>query len=47
MRSKHDGCFLDPKQVMVHATNELFNVNYYLDYLCDKYTKLYDLKGEN
>lgn len=41
------GCFLDPKQVMVHATNEPFNVNYYLDYLCDKYTKLYDLKGEN
>ena len=41
------GCFLDPKQVMVHTTGEPFNVNYYLDYLCDKYTKLYDLKGEN
>ena len=22
------------------------DVHYYLDYLCDKYTKLYDLRGE-
>lgn len=37
------GCFLTPREVMVKATGEPFNPDYYLDYLEDKYTRLYHL----
>ncbi|MBR1780027.1 MAG: carboxypeptidase M32 [Oscillospiraceae bacterium] len=34
---------LDPKQWLVQVTGESLNVNYYLDYLEEKFTALYDL----
>lgn len=34
----------DPEEVIIRATGEPFDVNYYLDYLCDKYTALYGLE---
>ncbi|MDD6258171.1 MAG: carboxypeptidase M32 [Erysipelotrichaceae bacterium] len=37
------GCFYNADEIMLKATGEPFNVNYYLDYLEDKYTKLYNL----
>ncbi|MBQ3461267.1 MAG: carboxypeptidase M32 [Solobacterium sp.] len=37
------GCRYDADEIMKMATGEPFNVNYYLDYLEDKYTKLYKL----
>lgn len=37
------GCRYDADEIMKMATGEAFNVNYYLDYLEDKYTKLYKL----
>ena len=37
------GCRYDADEIMKMATGEAFNVNYYLDYLEDKYTKLYNL----
>ena len=39
----HYGCLLEADEIMKKATGEEFNVNYYLDYLEDKYTKLYHL----
>lgn len=40
------GCYLQPQDILKQATGEGADVHYYLDYLCDKYTKLYDLRGE-
>lgn len=37
------GCFYNADEIMLKATGGPFNVNYYLDYLEDKYTKLYNL----
>ena len=37
------GCRYDADEVLRRATGESFNVNYYLDYLEEKYTKLYHL----
>lgn len=37
------GCRYNADEIMKMATGEPFNVNYYLDYLEDKYTKLYKL----
>lgn len=38
------GCLYDADDIMKMATGEEFNVNYYIEYLEDKYTKLYHLK---
>ena len=38
------GCLYDADDIMKMATGEKFNVNYYIEYLEDKYTKLYHLK---
>ncbi len=35
---------MDPDEWIRHITGESLNVNYYLDYLEEKFTKLYDLK---
>ena len=40
------GCYLESEDILKQATGEGFTVNYYLDYLCNKYKQLYDLKGE-
>ena len=40
------GCRYDAEEVMLKATGRPFDVNVYLDYLCNKYTKLYNLKEE-
>lgn len=37
------GCRYDADEIMKMATGEAFNVNYYLDYLEDKYSRLYHL----
>ncbi len=37
------GCRYTKDEVLLKATGEPFNVNYYLDYLEEKYTKLYNL----
>ncbi len=37
------GCRLTPQEVMTKATGEPFDPDYYLDYLEDKYTRLYHL----
>ena len=37
------GCRYDADEVMLKATGKPFDVNIYLDYLCDKYTELYNL----
>ena len=37
------GCRLTPQEVMIKATGEPFDPDYYLDYLEDKYTRLYHL----
>lgn len=37
------GFLYDPSEIMVKATGKEFDVNLYLDYLEDKYTKLYHL----
>ena len=37
------GCRYDADEVLKMATGESFDVNYYLDYLEEKYTKLYNL----
>ena len=39
-----DGGLLTPKEVLLRATNEPFNPNYYIDYLTNKYKKLYNIK---
>ena len=38
------GCRYDADEIMKIATGREFDVNYYLDYLEEKYTKLYHLK---
>ncbi|MBQ9840353.1 MAG: carboxypeptidase M32 [Erysipelotrichaceae bacterium] len=38
-----DGGLLTPKEVLLRATNEPFNPNYYIDYLTNKYKKLYNI----
>ena len=35
---------LEPKELVFKATGEYFNPKYYIDYLKDKYTKLYKLQ---
>lgn len=40
------GCRYSADEVMRMATGEPFNVGYYLDYLEDKYSRLYHLEGE-
>ena len=37
------GASKDPKDILVYATGEEFNPNYYIDYLVGKYSKLYGL----
>ncbi|MCR5773277.1 MAG: carboxypeptidase M32, partial [Butyrivibrio sp.] len=37
------GCRYNADEIMLKATGKPFDVNYYLDYLEDKYTKLYNL----
>ncbi len=37
------GCRYTTDEILIKATGEPFNVNYYLDYLEEKYTKLYNL----
>ena len=37
------GKLYDPDQIFEQACGEKFDVKYYVDYLTDKYTKLYDL----
>ncbi len=37
------GALYDPSKIIVDATGEPFNPDYYLDYLENKYTKLYNL----
>ncbi|MBR2669093.1 MAG: MBL fold metallo-hydrolase [Solobacterium sp.] len=37
------GCRYNAEEVMIRATGEPFDVKYYLDYLEEKYTKLYNL----
>ena len=37
------GCRYEADEIMQRATGEEFNVNYYLDYLEEKYTELYQL----
>jgi len=37
------GCRYEADEIMHKATGECFNVNYYLDYIEEKYTKLYQL----
>ena len=37
------GCRYNADEIMHMATGEAFDPNYYLDYLEDKYTKLYHL----
>lgn len=39
----HYGCRYDADEVMLKATEKPFDVNIYLDYLCNKYTELYNL----
>jgi carboxypeptidase Taq len=41
----HYGCRYDAKDILIKATGEEFNVQYYIDYLKDKYTKLYHLEN--
>jgi len=38
------GSSLDPKDIILKATGEEFNPNYYIDYLINKYSKIYDIK---
>ena len=38
------GCRYTADEIMIKATGKPFDVNYYLDYLEDKYTRLYELK---
>lgn len=38
------GCRYSADEIMIKATGKPFDVNYYLDYLEDKYTKLYELE---
>jgi len=40
------GCRYDADEIMMRATGEAFNVNYYIEYLEDKYNKLYKLNEE-
>ena len=40
----HYGNMYEADELIRMATGEPFNVSYYLDYLEDKYTRLYDLK---
>lgn len=37
------GCLYKPEVIINKATNQNFDINYYLDYLENKYSKLYDL----
>ena len=37
------GASMFPKDILKKATNEEFNPNYYVNYLIDKYTKIYEL----
>ncbi len=37
------GASKEPKDILLYATGETFNPNYYIDYLVDKYSKLYGL----
>lgn len=37
------GCRYDADEIMMKATGKMFDVNVYLDYLCEKYTRLYNL----
>ena len=37
------GCYLNATEVLTKVTGEEFNAQYYIDYLIDKYTKLYQL----
>lgn len=38
------GSTMDPKDILKSATGEAFNPNYYVDYLINKYGKIYDIK---
>ena len=38
------GKLYEPKTLLLKATGEAFNPNYYVDYLIDKYTKILDMK---
>jgi len=40
---KYGGTYTPAKQIEI-ATGESFNPNYYIEYLCDKYSKLYNIK---
>ncbi len=40
----NDGALLTPKEILIKATNEEFNPMYYIEYLEDKYKKLYEIK---
>ena len=40
---QHYGCLYDAGEIIKRATGEEFNVNYFLDYIEEKYTKLYAL----
>ena len=41
---QHYGALYDFNQILLMATGEEFNPHYYIDYLKDKYTKLYGIK---
>ena len=38
------GMLLKPKDLLVKVTNETLNVDYYCNYLEEKYSKIYNLK---
>nr|HPG92894.1 carboxypeptidase M32 [Clostridia bacterium] len=38
------GSTMDPKDILKNATGQDFDANYYVDYLIEKYGKIYDIK---
>ena len=38
-----DGGLYTPEELLLHITGEKFNPNYYIDYLVEKYSKIYNL----
>lgn len=38
------GSTMDPKDILKNATGQDFDANYYVDYLIEKYSKIYDIK---
>ncbi len=43
-RVHRHGCMIDPPQVIENCCGTAFDAQYYVDYLTEKFTKLYDLK---